>query len=142
MSVMRMIKMFGWESGMRQRIAEKRDVELSWIRRSKLVELAIRNIKSVMVLPGFERRALTDLVQHSDSDSDNGRELFSLRESRVIDTSACLDIPFFVQTLVMKQQLTASVVFSSMTGERHRSSWPASTYCANFKSIRRHEEPT
>ncbi|KAJ3760576.1 hypothetical protein EV360DRAFT_81041 [Lentinula raphanica] len=39
MNVLRMIKLFGWESKMETRIAEKRDEELIWIRRRQMLEL-------------------------------------------------------------------------------------------------------
>ncbi|KAJ3801154.1 hypothetical protein GGU11DRAFT_770568 [Lentinula aff. detonsa] len=38
MNVLRMIKLFGWESKMETRIAEKRDEELIWIRRRQILE--------------------------------------------------------------------------------------------------------
>ena len=39
MGVIRMIKMFGWERRIAERIAYKRAEELHWLRRSGLVEL-------------------------------------------------------------------------------------------------------
>ncbi|KAF8832671.1 hypothetical protein HHX47_DHR1001791 [Lentinula edodes] len=39
MNVLRMIKLFGWESKMESRIAEKRDEELVWIRRRQILEM-------------------------------------------------------------------------------------------------------
>ncbi|KAJ7274255.1 P-loop containing nucleoside triphosphate hydrolase protein [Mycena rebaudengoi] len=39
-NVLRMVKLFGWETKMKDRIAGKRDDELIWIRRRRLLELA------------------------------------------------------------------------------------------------------
>ena len=43
-NVIRMIKMFGWESRMTERIAEKRAEELSYLRVSKILEVANNTI--------------------------------------------------------------------------------------------------
>ncbi|KAJ7069529.1 hypothetical protein C8F01DRAFT_1245729 [Mycena amicta] len=40
MNVLRMVKLFGWESKMRDRILDKRDSELVWIRKRRLLDLA------------------------------------------------------------------------------------------------------
>ena len=39
LNVIRMIKMFGWERKIAERIADKRAEELRWLRQSELVEL-------------------------------------------------------------------------------------------------------
>lgn len=44
-NVMRMIKLFGWERKMDERVAEKREEELFWIKRRQLLDLAVGLIK-------------------------------------------------------------------------------------------------
>jgi hypothetical protein len=45
MNVVRMIKLFGWEAKMENRIAEKREEELNWLWRRQVLELINGNIK-------------------------------------------------------------------------------------------------
>lgn len=45
MNVVRMIKLFGWEGKMEERIAEKREEELTWLWKRQLLELINANIK-------------------------------------------------------------------------------------------------
>ncbi|KAF5356103.1 hypothetical protein D9756_004036 [Leucocoprinus leucothites] len=45
MNVLRMVKLFGWERKMNDRIAEKREEELTWLWRRQLLELINGNIK-------------------------------------------------------------------------------------------------
>lgn len=40
MNVIRMIKLFGWEPKVNEQIADKREEELVWVRRFKILELA------------------------------------------------------------------------------------------------------
>ncbi|KAJ6544500.1 P-loop containing nucleoside triphosphate hydrolase protein [Mycena capillaripes] len=46
-NVLRMVKLFGWEEKMKARIGDKRESELAWIRKRRLVELA----SSILTLP-------------------------------------------------------------------------------------------
>ncbi|KAJ6594858.1 P-loop containing nucleoside triphosphate hydrolase protein [Mycena capillaripes] len=39
-NVLRMVKLFGWEEKMKARIADKRDSELTWIRKRRMIDLA------------------------------------------------------------------------------------------------------
>ena len=39
LGVIRMVKLFGWEKKMAQRLFEKREEELVWIKRRKLVQI-------------------------------------------------------------------------------------------------------
>ncbi|KAG7450174.1 P-loop containing nucleoside triphosphate hydrolase protein [Guyanagaster necrorhizus] len=71
MNVLRMIKLFGWEKKMNDKIAEQRDEELVWIKKRKILDLLNGTINFV--------------------------------------------IPIITMTIVMKQQLSASKVFSSMS---------------------------
>jgi hypothetical protein len=48
MSVLRMIKLFGWESKMNQRLADRREDELRWIWKQNLLEIANGLIKYVI----------------------------------------------------------------------------------------------
>ena len=45
MSVIRMIKLFGWEPRVADQLAQKREDELSYIRKYKILELINNNIK-------------------------------------------------------------------------------------------------
>lgn len=47
MNVIRMIKLFGWEKKIEDRIAEKREEELVWLWRKQALELAGTNVKLV-----------------------------------------------------------------------------------------------
>lgn len=50
MSALRMIKMFGWESRVSERIAEKREDELQWIWKRELLHLGTSILKYVPTL--------------------------------------------------------------------------------------------
>ncbi|XP_006463829.1 hypothetical protein AGABI2DRAFT_187296 [Agaricus bisporus var. bisporus H97] len=71
MNMLRMIKLFGWETQMQDKIFEKREDELAWLWKNELLELINNNINYA--------------------------------------------IPIFVMTVIMKQPLKPSTVFSSMT---------------------------
>ena len=45
MNVIRMIKLFGWEPRVAERLADKRESELVFIRKYKILELINNNIK-------------------------------------------------------------------------------------------------
>jgi hypothetical protein len=77
MSVLRMIKLFGWETRISKDIAEKRHTELALVWRVKVLELA------------------NDILGH-------------------FLPLVHLIVTYAVFTLVMKRELTASVVFSSL----------------------------
>ncbi|KAJ7729547.1 hypothetical protein DFH07DRAFT_850204 [Mycena maculata] len=80
-NVLRMIKMFGWEKQMDQKIADKREEELNWIWKRKLIDLVNGTLQ--YVIPVFTMLATF------------GRLLFQ-------------------HTVLGKQDLSASKVFSSM----------------------------
>ncbi|KAJ4476620.1 hypothetical protein J3R30DRAFT_3759412 [Lentinula aciculospora] len=88
MNVLRMIKLFGWESKMESRIAKKRDEELIWIRRRQILE----------IINGI----ITGTTSHS--------HLTKPRDSSHNNDSDFRDI-----SVVMKQTIRASVIFSSMS---------------------------
>ena len=50
MNVIRMVKLFGWESKMNAKLAEKREEELSWIWKRQLLDLLNGNVKCVPLL--------------------------------------------------------------------------------------------
>ncbi|KAF9017850.1 hypothetical protein BDZ89DRAFT_1094212 [Hymenopellis radicata] len=81
-NVMRMIKLFGWERKMDERVAEKREAELVWIKRRQLLDLAVGLINFLIPVLTMMATYATYLV---------------------------------IQTLIMKEELSASKVFSSMT---------------------------
>lgn len=47
MNAIRMIKLFGWEPRLSKQLGAKREDELTWIKTSKLLELANNNLKYV-----------------------------------------------------------------------------------------------
>ncbi|KAG6837885.1 hypothetical protein H0H93_013038 [Arthromyces matolae] len=49
MNVLRMIKLFGWEKKMEEKVAEKRDKELVWIWRRQILDLINGNLNSMAV---------------------------------------------------------------------------------------------
>ncbi|KAJ6566068.1 P-loop containing nucleoside triphosphate hydrolase protein [Mycena capillaripes] len=49
-NVLRMIKLFGWEEKMKARIGDKRDYELTWIRKRRLLDLASGLVKYVVTM--------------------------------------------------------------------------------------------
>ncbi|VDB89911.1 unnamed protein product [Peniophora sp. CBMAI 1063] len=78
LGVLRMIKLFGWEQKIADRLAVKRDEELRWIKARELATLAMDIFNHI--IPLFQMVAT-----------------------------------YAVYTLVMKKQLTASIVFSSIS---------------------------
>ncbi|KAI0691343.1 hypothetical protein BC835DRAFT_1360883 [Cytidiella melzeri] len=78
MNVIRMIKLFAWERKMHDRLAEKREEELQYLKKTKFLQLAYKNINFAIPL-------------------------------------VTMIVTFATYTLVSKQQLTASRVFSSMS---------------------------
>ncbi|KAJ7042608.1 hypothetical protein C8F04DRAFT_1252025 [Mycena alexandri] len=82
MNVLRMIKLFGWERQMNERVAEKRDEELNWL----------------------WKRQMLDLV--------NGTLNFFIPVATMIATYATY---VSIVTIIMKEDLSASKVFSSMS---------------------------
>ncbi|KAF5384757.1 hypothetical protein D9757_006267 [Collybiopsis confluens] len=100
MNVLRMIKLFGWESKMEAKIAEKRNEELVWIRIRQLLEIA--NDIITYVIPVLTMVA-TFLAY-------------------VRNACACCskftgpeNLHNTMQTIFMKQTIKASIIFSSMT---------------------------
>nr|GAT52228.1 ATP-binding cassette transporter [Mycena chlorophos] len=77
-NVLRMVKLFGWETQMCDRILDKREEELVWIRQRRLLDLANNLVAFVIPI-------------------------------------ATMVFAFGAYTLILKQPLTASKVFSSMT---------------------------
>ncbi|KAH9945600.1 hypothetical protein B0H21DRAFT_822934 [Amylocystis lapponica] len=78
MSLIRMIKLFGWEPRVAGQLAEKREVELEYQKKYKLLELYSNLINHVLPI-------------------------------------VTMIVSFVVFTVVMKRQLTAAIVFSSMS---------------------------
>lgn len=57
MNILRMIKLFGWESKMQDRISEKREDELVWLWKRELLDLVNGNLKYVYLF----REPLNDI---------------------------------------------------------------------------------
>ena len=53
MGVLRMIKLFGWESRVRGELAKKRETELTFIWKSKMLKLLTKSVKSVFFCRSF-----------------------------------------------------------------------------------------
>ncbi|KAH6912895.1 ATP-binding cassette transporter [Coprinopsis sp. MPI-PUGE-AT-0042] len=99
MNILRMVKLFGWEEKMDDRIREKREEELALIWKRQVFSVTNRTI---------------NVIQFLDPPFCDGDDLCSfclfppLKAQRTHAHTA-------EQTLVMKRELTASIVFSSMT---------------------------
>ncbi|KAF9455005.1 hypothetical protein P691DRAFT_813919 [Macrolepiota fuliginosa MF-IS2] len=88
MNVLRMIKLFGWESNMDERIAEKREEELVWLWKRQILDLINGNLN--FIIPVF--------VMVSTYATYTFRDAYLL-----------------CSTVIMKEELRASIVFSSMS---------------------------
>jgi hypothetical protein len=53
MNMIRMIKLFGWEMKMQDKILETREEELGWLWKKQLLDLINNNIKYVQLLTSF-----------------------------------------------------------------------------------------
>lgn len=49
MNVLRMIKLFGWERKMTEKVAEKREEELRWLWKRQILDLINGNLKCVFL---------------------------------------------------------------------------------------------
>jgi len=58
LSVIRMIKLFGWERSMHDKISEQREEELLWIWRGEVLDVVSTIVKCALFFPRFLRRAL------------------------------------------------------------------------------------
>jgi len=47
MGLLRMIKLFGWETKINERLRDKREEELVWIKKGRLLNLLNMNLKCV-----------------------------------------------------------------------------------------------
>ena len=68
MNVIRMIKLFGWEPRVADQLAQKREDELKYIRKNKILELTNNNIKyalSMAVLSDANSRVFVALLSRS-----------------------------------------------------------------------------
>ncbi|KAJ7264448.1 P-loop containing nucleoside triphosphate hydrolase protein [Mycena haematopus] len=62
-NVLRMIKLFGWEEKMKTRIADKRDSELIWIRKRRMIDLVSYLVKdSIAQITGWLNNLMTGKV--------------------------------------------------------------------------------
>ncbi|CAE6472635.1 unnamed protein product [Rhizoctonia solani] len=94
MNVIRMIKLFGWESKIRAQVDEKRETELHWYRKKRILVLV--NLITKYSL-------FTHTIEWNIDDSCS----YTLPTIIMVITFAC-------HTLVFKQSLDASMVFSSI----------------------------
>ncbi|KAJ7139685.1 hypothetical protein C8R44DRAFT_867802 [Mycena epipterygia] len=111
MNVLRMIKLFGWERQMNERVAEKREEELNWL----------------------WKRQMLDLL--------NGTLNYLIPVATMLATYAT-----YVSTIIMKENLSASKVFSSMSvfdmlrGQMHFIFWALSQTVTGKVSLDRVNE--
>lgn len=96
-NVLRMVKLFGWETKMSQKLRKKRDDELKLLWKYKLLDLANGLLRSVCPYP---------LPSH--------RVILTTLYSYLIPTLTML-VTFSAYTMVFKQELRASVIFPSMS---------------------------
>ncbi|KAJ8084456.1 hypothetical protein PM082_003226 [Marasmius tenuissimus] len=98
MNVLRMIKLFGWEKKMESRIGVKREDELVWIKKRQYLDLLNGTIKWVMSVLKISApiSPSPSVAQLPYADLSYARHIHNL-------------------TAIMKRELTASTVFSSMT---------------------------
>ncbi|KAF8845471.1 hypothetical protein BDN67DRAFT_993677 [Paxillus ammoniavirescens] len=82
MGVLRMVKLFGWEKKMGERLSEKREVELRWTWKLKLLELVNSNINNIIPM-------LTMMACYSTYTVIMGKELTA---SRVFSSMTIFDI--------------------------------------------------
>lgn len=52
-SVMRMVKLFGWERKMEKKISDKRSKEIRWVLRGKVIEMTIDDLKYASSILSF-----------------------------------------------------------------------------------------
>ncbi|KAF7353853.1 P-loop containing nucleoside triphosphate hydrolase protein [Mycena venus] len=96
MSLLRMIKLFAWEKKTQDRISEAREDELKWLWKSKALQLSIN-------ITNFTIPIFTMLATYATYVGIDSPVFTSLPDQRLF------------QTVIMKQELNASKVFSSMT---------------------------
>lgn len=112
MNVLRMIKLFGWENKMKSRIADKREEELKWIKKRQILDLCNNNLKCVVNIYRLGTYSIIWKLRHT-------RPNYACYLHNICESFCLLSTIFkyslFWQTLVMKQNLTASSVFSSMS---------------------------
>ncbi|KAL0572670.1 hypothetical protein V5O48_009294 [Marasmius crinis-equi] len=93
--VIRMVKLFGWEAKMSERVAEKREEELKWVRKLRFVQVLsqVVNVDHDIVL--LHLRSFPTPFLYS-----RPRELLNSN---------------LLQTVIMKKDLKPSIVFASLT---------------------------
>ncbi|KAF9007748.1 P-loop containing nucleoside triphosphate hydrolase protein [Hymenopellis radicata] len=95
MNVLRMVKLFGWETRMDERITSKREDEMVWIKYRQLLDLLNEIVNFIIpVITMIATYAVYVLV--------------------FVLSSDCSPSDYAFKTIVMKGELTASIVFSSM----------------------------
>ena len=99
MNILRMIKLFGWESKISERLRGKREDELHWIRKIRIWTVINNNLTSVFSALCFNLQA------------DNIAPFFSY--SFVIPLLTMV-LTYATFAVIMGQPLSASIVFSSM----------------------------
>ncbi|KAF7339970.1 ATP-binding cassette transporter [Mycena venus] len=95
MNVLRMIKLFGWERQMNERVADKREEELNWLWKRQLLDLLNGTLNFIIPV-------ITMVATY-------GHHLCYTYTHRIHSPNSPK------QTVIMKQSLTASKVFSSMS---------------------------
>ncbi|KAF9257859.1 P-loop containing nucleoside triphosphate hydrolase protein [Marasmius fiardii PR-910] len=96
--VIRMVKLFGWEAKMSEAIAEKREEELKWTRRLWFLQALSRVVKWVFFA------SLREPIGYK----------LTFGQRQLCDTGCNNAILLFHLTVIMKEELRPSVVFSSV----------------------------
>ncbi|KAJ6462020.1 hypothetical protein C8R47DRAFT_1225647 [Mycena vitilis] len=112
MNVLRMIKyrsMFGWERQMNERVAEKRDEELKWLWKKQMLDLLNGTLNFFLPVCTMLATFGRSLVRRSDTPL----IFIPILLSSHLMTEITHPPP--PQTVIMKQDLSASKVFSSMS---------------------------
>ncbi|CAK5280078.1 unnamed protein product [Mycena citricolor] len=115
MNVLRMIKLFGWEKQMNDRVSEKRAEELSWLWKKQMLELLNGILKYV---PSSCRSLSWSLPSpHSKHFASTSVSVSDYRAASVHLSVGAFSLfaDRFLQTIIMKESLSASKVFSSMS---------------------------
>lgn len=112
-----MIKLFAWEGKTIQHVTEKREEELAWFKKRQLFGLLNMNIKCDPAMEDHFHHPVDirlDFTQLRAPDRYYACNIWNLRTHfSFVYSFAGTDLRT-TQTVIMKQQLSASVIFSSI----------------------------
>ena len=114
MNVIRMIKLFGWEPRVKQQLTEKREDELYYQWKYRLMGLINACLKYVRPMDYTGGKMTSVQLYHPFGDDDSDVHDICEWDPEVRCLRSHPRITF--QTLIMRRELTASAVFSTMSG--------------------------